>query len=219
MLSERLGTLELLAVLHRLQRHVLPDAPARPAGHAAAHLHLPGRDGLGRAEPRRRRVGALIDRVERAAVRRQRRAQPSRRRARAGADPWGARHARMGDAPRRRRRTTSSRCRSSHGARAAVGAAAAQPAHVAGLAVDAPRGAGDDACSTPSPTIALIVPDADDLAVRSARSPRPCCSSARSSRRGPSSGASVPVAIALIALVLADAARERASTWRWSSAP
>ena len=29
MMSERLGPLELLAVLHRLQRHVLPDAPAR----------------------------------------------------------------------------------------------------------------------------------------------------------------------------------------------
>ena len=43
MLSERLGPLELLAVLRRLQPHVLPDAPARPARHAAARLHLPGR--------------------------------------------------------------------------------------------------------------------------------------------------------------------------------
>ncbi len=42
--------LELLAVLRRLQRHVLPDAPARAARHAAAGLHLSGGDGLGHAE-------------------------------------------------------------------------------------------------------------------------------------------------------------------------
>ena len=32
----------LLADLRRLQHDLLPDAPDRPARHAAAHLHLPG---------------------------------------------------------------------------------------------------------------------------------------------------------------------------------
>ena len=31
MMSERLGQLELLAAVHRLQRHILPDAHPRPA--------------------------------------------------------------------------------------------------------------------------------------------------------------------------------------------
>ena len=34
---------ELLALLHRLQPDLLPDAPARPRGHAAPGLHLPRR--------------------------------------------------------------------------------------------------------------------------------------------------------------------------------
>ena len=46
--------LELLAVLHRLQRRVLSDAPARPARHAAARLHLSARHGLGRLNLRSR---------------------------------------------------------------------------------------------------------------------------------------------------------------------
>jgi cytochrome c oxidase subunit I+III len=36
------GQAGVLADVHRLQRGLLPDAPARPAGHAAARLHLPG---------------------------------------------------------------------------------------------------------------------------------------------------------------------------------
>ncbi len=34
--------------VHRLQRHLLPDAHLGPAGHAAARLHLPGRPRTGR---------------------------------------------------------------------------------------------------------------------------------------------------------------------------
>ena len=59
MLSERLGQVELLAAVHRLQPDLLPDAHARPARHAAAGLHLSAEHGLGRPEPaghRRRRV-------------------------------------------------------------------------------------------------------------------------------------------------------------------
>ena len=51
MLSERLGQLELLAAVRRLQPDVLPDARPRARRDAAARLHLSGGDGLGRAEP------------------------------------------------------------------------------------------------------------------------------------------------------------------------
>ena len=44
--------LEFLAVLHRLQRHLLSDASARPARHAAPRVDLSARHGLGRHEPR-----------------------------------------------------------------------------------------------------------------------------------------------------------------------
>ena len=53
MLSERLGQVALLALLHRLERHVLPDAHPRARRHAAARLHLPAGDGLGRPQPAR----------------------------------------------------------------------------------------------------------------------------------------------------------------------
>ena len=46
-LSERLGQVELLAVLHRFQRRILPDARPRSRGHAASHLHLRCRSGWG----------------------------------------------------------------------------------------------------------------------------------------------------------------------------
>ena len=51
MMSETLGRWVVLADLHRLQPDVLSDAHSRAAGHAAAHLHLSARDGLGRPEP------------------------------------------------------------------------------------------------------------------------------------------------------------------------
>ena len=53
MLSERLGPLALLAVLHRREPHLFPDAPAGPHGHAPAGLHLPAGDRLGPAQPAR----------------------------------------------------------------------------------------------------------------------------------------------------------------------
>ena len=51
MMGERLGQAELLAALRRLQPDVLPDAPARAGGDAAAGLHLSGGDGLAEHEP------------------------------------------------------------------------------------------------------------------------------------------------------------------------
>ena len=49
MLDETLGQMEFLAVLRRLQRHLLPDALSRADRHAAARLHLPSRTRLGYA--------------------------------------------------------------------------------------------------------------------------------------------------------------------------
>ena len=40
MIDERLGKWSFWIDVHRLQRRLLPDAPDRPARHAAAHLHL-----------------------------------------------------------------------------------------------------------------------------------------------------------------------------------
>ncbi len=50
-LSERLGAHRLLADVRRLQRRLPADAPHRPAGHAAARLHLSRRHRLGLAQP------------------------------------------------------------------------------------------------------------------------------------------------------------------------
>ena len=55
MMSETLGTMVVLADLHRLQPDVLPDAHPRAAGHAAAHLHLSARPALARPESVRQR--------------------------------------------------------------------------------------------------------------------------------------------------------------------
>ena len=89
MLNETARALELLAVLHRLQRHLLPDAPARPAGHAAPRLHLPGRAGLGHAEPDRdRRRASLI--AASVMVFLVNVVRSLRRGAIAGDNPWGA---------------------------------------------------------------------------------------------------------------------------------
>jgi cytochrome c oxidase subunit I+III len=88
------GPLELLAVLHRLQRRLLPDAPAGPAGHAAPRLHLPAGDGLGLAQPAGD-GGRRRDRRQRAAVHHQPLAQPLARRD-CARRPLGRRHPGMG---------------------------------------------------------------------------------------------------------------------------
>ena len=96
MMSERLGRLEFLARLRRLQRRLLPDAHPRAAGHAAAGLHLSARDGLGQPEPRSPRSARSIMVASFVAVplERGRERAPRRRRRR---QPVGRRHARMGD--------------------------------------------------------------------------------------------------------------------------
>ena len=53
MLSETLGQVALLALLHRRERHLLPDAPPRARRDAAARVHLSPRDGVGEAQPAR----------------------------------------------------------------------------------------------------------------------------------------------------------------------
>ena len=107
------------------------------AGHAAARLHLPGRDGLGHAEPRSRRIGARDRRAERAAVRRQRRAQPCAA-ARSPATTRGAPARWSGRRPRRRRRTTSPHP-GRHAAASRCGPSAEALPVVAGLARRRPR--------------------------------------------------------------------------------
>ena len=57
MLGERLGWWNFVAPVRRVPPDVLPDAPARPAGDAAAGLLVHGRDRLGPAELRWRRSG------------------------------------------------------------------------------------------------------------------------------------------------------------------
>jgi hypothetical protein len=47
MMSERARASGISGCLHRLQRRLLPDAHPRPAGHAAARLHLPAEMGWG----------------------------------------------------------------------------------------------------------------------------------------------------------------------------
>ena len=94
LMDEAAGAAVLLAALHRLQRHLLPDAPARADGHAAARLHLPGRKRLGAAQPaldaRRRpardwRTAVRVEPgAERPLGRRRRRRSVGRRHARVG---------------------------------------------------------------------------------------------------------------------------------------
>ena len=88
MLSERLGQVELLAVLPRLQSHLLPDAQPRAAGDAAARLHLPAGDRLGHAQPagdaRRVLIGVSVLVFVINVVWSLRRGEL------AGDDPWGA---------------------------------------------------------------------------------------------------------------------------------
>ena len=83
------GPLELLAVLHRLQPRLLPDAPARADRHAAPGLHLSGGARLGRAQSagQHRRPA---DRGERRPVRRQRGLEPCATAQLAGDNPWHA---------------------------------------------------------------------------------------------------------------------------------
>ena len=87
MLDERLGEM-VLGDVRRLQPRLPADAPDRAAGHAAAHLHLSPRDGLGRPEPAHhaRRIPA---RARRAAAVDQRPREPARG-AVAGPNPWDA---------------------------------------------------------------------------------------------------------------------------------
>ncbi len=79
MLSETAGQVAVLAVFHRLQRHVLPDAHPRAARDAAPRLYLPCRPRLGHAEPDRQ-PGRRRDRRQRRRFPRQCRGQPAPRR-------------------------------------------------------------------------------------------------------------------------------------------
>ncbi len=89
MMSERWGKSALRADRRRLQRRLLPDAHPRPRGHAAPHLHLRSRDGLGPAQPRRddrlgaSRSSAGCSSSANALV------EPLPRRARRAPNPWG----------------------------------------------------------------------------------------------------------------------------------
>ena len=93
MLSDRLGQMAVLDLLHRRQPDVLSAAHSRPRGHAEAHLHLRPRDGLGLPElPLGGRPGD--QRPQHVPVRVQRRTQSPQGRAGARRS-LGRRHARM----------------------------------------------------------------------------------------------------------------------------
>ena len=89
MLNERLGQVQLLGDVHRVQSHVLPDAHPRRARHAAARVDVQQRSRLGHAEPdREHRLGRVRDRYRHHAC-----STGSSACAAAGprpADPWGA---------------------------------------------------------------------------------------------------------------------------------
>ena len=53
MMSERLGRWHFWLAFIGFNARLLPDAHPRPAGHAAAGLHLSARDGLGQPQPLR----------------------------------------------------------------------------------------------------------------------------------------------------------------------
>ena len=89
MLDERLGQVDLLDHVHRLQRRVLPDAHQRPDGHAAPRLYLSGGAGRRLAQPalEHRR---LRFRHRRPAVPRSTSPKACRSGAPAGNNPWDA---------------------------------------------------------------------------------------------------------------------------------
>ncbi len=105
-MSERLGRWVFGLVVRRLQPHLLSDAHPRPGGHAAARLHLPAGDGLGRHQPVRQPERAASSPPASCCSS----STPSRsvRRGRAGRrQSLGCADARMGDRPRRRPPTIS----------------------------------------------------------------------------------------------------------------
>ena len=60
MLDERLGKMELLDDVRRLQRDVLPDAHPRLPGHAAARVHVRLRPRVGHAQPDRSASASFV---------------------------------------------------------------------------------------------------------------------------------------------------------------
>ena len=89
MLGERTGLVELLAPVRRVQPDLLPDAPARAEGDAAAGLHVPAGAGVGRPEPAGHGRG-LPPRAGRAGLRRRTSSGAGGAGGSPGADPWGA---------------------------------------------------------------------------------------------------------------------------------
>ena len=95
-LNERLGQLHFVADVHRLQPDVLPDAPAGPGRHAAAHRDLRQFERLGHAEHASRRSARSSSRsrmfpfiINVIITFMKPKDQPN--------DPWEAQHARVGD--------------------------------------------------------------------------------------------------------------------------
>ena len=104
---------ELLDDAHRVQPHVLPDALRRAVRHAAAHVPLRLRAGLGDLQPDRddRRVHHRV--LDPAVPRELHRVDQAQARARSRATTRGTRARSSGRRPRRRPSTTSRRSRRS----------------------------------------------------------------------------------------------------------
>ena len=141
--SERLGKLELLALLHRLQRHLLPDAPARARRACRAASTPTSRRRAGATLNLLATLGACVIALQRARLPRQRRLEPAPRR-RSPATIPGAPARSSGPRPRRRRLQLRSTCRWCTAASRCGRTARNQPV-VTGLRTDERERARDDA--------------------------------------------------------------------------
>ena len=90
LMNEKLGKLHFWLNVHRHEPHVLPDALLRAARHAAPHLHVRCRPGLGHVQPDVAPSARTCSCVGDADLRLQLLQEPQERRRSPATNPWGA---------------------------------------------------------------------------------------------------------------------------------